>query len=255
VSITLAESVVEVRSLLRDHAGLLADDAVLTAWLDQGQKDVAALTLCLQQRTTFTNADNPQALTANQRSYPLALAVGAGGLGLPTALQVLHVLLNGLPLWQWTPHMMGFADIVNTRSGGTPAYYYEFAQDVTFIPYPNAAFLAATFSLDVVYAAQPAPWTAGASALPPGFDELPIFFAAARVAMQRRHWPLVAQWQGHYLAQLATYRVASLLQYATPQAHREQPVRIERDDEPHRLLMLERQRVAQRRRFQRVGGM
>ena len=247
---TLADSRAMTRDLLRDHAGLLADDNVLNAWLDQGQKDVVALTLCYQRLGTFRNTDSPQAFVAGKRQYGFAAAVGGGGLGITDHLRVLHVKLEGVPLMLWTPPMIGNVD-TQTRGGGTPAYYYEFADLFHLVPYPDAAFLASTFVLELTYGARPADWTGGASVLPEAFDDLPILFAATRVAMQRRHWPLAAQWHAQYIEGIQTARLQSLMQWTTPQTQWQQPERVERADEPHRLLLLDQQRRAVRQQARR----
>jgi len=247
---TLAESRELTRDLLRDHAGLLADDNVLNAWLDQGQKDVASLTLCYQRLATFHNTDSPQAFVAGKRSYGFAAAVGGGGLGITDHLRLVHVKINGLPLLLITPAMIGNSD-TQTRGGGTPDYYYEFVDVFHLVPYPDAAFLASTFVLEITYAARPADWASGESVLPEAFDDLLILFAATRVAMQRRHWPLAAQWHAQYMQGIQSARVTSLMQWTTPETQRRQPERVERADEPHRLLLLDRQRQAAGQRIQR----
>ena len=251
MAITLAESLTACEDLLRDHAGLLTSPAVLAAWLDQGQKDVAALTLCYQQVATYRQTDSPQAFAAGQRSYSVSAAIGAAGLGLSNHLLTTHLLLNGVPLFLWTPPMVGLADVRLTAGGGTPHYYYEFAGALGFFPYPDAAFLASTFTLELTYAARPGDWTTGASVLPPACDELPIYFAATRAAIQRRHWPWAQAWYTHYLTQIQTYRLTSGLQFATPQTQRQQPVALEREDEPRRLKLLSQ--VRQQARVGRRG--
>ena len=251
MTITLAESMTACEDLLRDHAGLLTSPAVLAAWLDQGQKDVAALTLCYQQVATYRHTDSPQAFAAGQRSYSVSAAIGAAGLGLSNHLLTTHLLLNGVPLFLWTPPMVGLADVRLTAGGGTPHYYYEFAGALGFFPYPDAAFLASAFTLEVTYAARPADWESGASVLPPACDELPIFFAVVRAAIQRRHWPVAALWFGMYWSQILNYRLTSGLQFATPQTQRQQPVALEREDEPRRLTLLSQAR--QRARAGRRG--
>lgn len=248
--ITLTEARSAVRDLLHDHAGLLADDAVVDAWLDQGQKDVAALTLCYQRIATFRNTDSPQAFMAGKRGYGFAAAIGGGGLGITDHLRVLHVKSAGVPLMLWTPTMIGWAD-TQTRGGGTPDYYYEFANLFHLAPYPDAAFLASIFVVELTYGARPADWISGASVLPEAFDQLPIWFAATRVAMQRRHWPLVAQWYAYYLQGIESARLTSLMQWTAPQMDRQQPERVERTDEPRRTLILDRQRLIQRQQSRR----
>lgn len=248
MSITLDESVAATQDLLRDHAGLVVPPSVLRAWLDQGQKDVASLTLAYQRVVTFRQTDSPPALSAGQRAYPVSLPVGATGLGLSDHLATLHILLNGVPLFLWTPLMVGIADVRGTEGGGTPRYYAEFAGALGFYPYPDAAFVASAYVVEVTYGARPADWTAGASVLPPACDELPIYFAAIRAAIQRRHWPWAQQWYGHYLTQIQAYRLTSGLQFATPQGQQVQPVTVERQEEPRRVVLLEQQRRQSRRR-------
>ncbi len=249
MSITLAESLLETKDLMHSYAGLATADSVLRGWLSQGQKDTAALTLSYQRTLPLANTDAPQALMAGQRAYPVALPIGAGGLGLTDHLKTLHILLNGLPLFLQTPTMIGRAD-VHTTGPGTPHYYYEFAEALTFVPYPNAAFLATTFTIELVYGASPADWTSGESVLPAAFERLPIYFAATRAAIQRRHWPVAQQWYQQYIGQIQAYRLASLQQFATPKSQLQQPVEIERQDEPHRMLLVaqQRQQLRQARR-------
>lgn len=243
MAITLTEALHATQDLLRDHAGLVVPPAVLLHWLAQGQKDVAILTLCYQRILTLRNTDTPAALIPGQRTYPVSLPAGASGLGVSNHLATLHILLGGVPLFLWTPVMVGIADVRETSGGGTPRYYYEFAGALGFYPYPNAAFAASTYVMEITYGALPADWTTGESVLPSPCDELPMYFAAVRAAMQRKHWPLAAEWHAHYWTQIQTYRLTSGLQYAMPQSQRQQPTNVERVDEPRRVLLLEQQRA------------
>jgi hypothetical protein len=148
--------------------------------------------------------------------------------------------------------MVGVADARETSGGGTPRYYSEFAGALDFYPYPTAAFLATPFTCEITYAAAPPDWTSGLGVLPSACDDLPRYFAAARVAMQRRHWPLAQAWWTAYLTQIQQYRLTSGLQFPTPQTQWRQPESLERQDEV-RLLRVQAQQRAQQRQGRRTG--
>ncbi len=241
---TLEESREAVKVLLRQHNQQLCDDSVLDGWLEQGQADVCALTYAYQQVAVFAEDDSPAALIPGQRVYTQTGAVGGGGLGLDDHLRTLHVTWDSVPLLRWTPQMTGVADAAS-GSSGPPRFYQEFAGELIFVPYPNAAALD-SYSLEVTYAALPGSWTSGAGVLPVGPDTAPVWFAACRVAMMRRAWTQAQQWYQRYMQLIQRVRLQQLLQTAQRRGEQEQPLRSERQDEV-RVLQLRAQAARQQR--------
>jgi len=237
--ITLTQALADVRTILMEPHPIVYDTPDLRDLLDQGQKDTAALTLCYQRRVAFANTDPTDWPIAGLRDYALTVPVGSGGLGITDAMKVLHVYLNDNALFRWTPEMQGMAD-ARVDAGGTPRFYYEFAGVVSFIPYPNAAFVASTYTMEVVYAAYPVDWTSGDSVLPSGFDELPTYYTVAMAYLSRKKWSMAAAAYQHWLSLTLQYRQISLALDATAKTDVRQPVRQERLDEPRRVVQMRR---------------
>ncbi len=235
--------------MLRDHALHLIDDSVLDSWLEQGQKDVASLTLAYQRLATYAPADSPQALKAYERSYVIAGTVAAGGLGLSDYLWALHVTWNGVPLQRWTPPMTSVADAL-AEAGGTPRFYQVFADQLVLLPYPTRVEVSGA-TLQMMYAALPGTWTAGAGVLQVGPDTGPVWFAACRVAMERRMWTQAALWYREYLGLIQRVRMQQLIQVAQTAHADSPPLRSERTDEVHRLTLLAQARAARAARGRR----
>ena len=141
--ITLADSLRDVRSMLGEIGTLRWDTADLSDLLDEGQKEVAALTFALQRRVTFADTGSPRVLMPSIREYAIDGGVGEAGLGLADNIRILHLFLDGNSLPLWTPEMVVQAD-ARVAGGGTIRYWYQFAGNLGFVPYPNAAFVTAT---------------------------------------------------------------------------------------------------------------
>ena len=120
-------------------------DADLSDWLDQGQREVAALTLCYQRRVTFANTDPTRVLMAGVREYAIAGGVGEAGLGISDNIRILHVYLSSQSMPLWSPEMVNQAD-ARSAGGGTPRYYYQFAGQFGVVPYPSSTFITSTWT-------------------------------------------------------------------------------------------------------------
>lgn len=236
--ITLAQSLTDTRALLGEIGAIRWSTADLSDLLDEGQKEVASLTLAYQRRVTFANTDSPRVLLPSVREYDIDGGIGAAGLGIADSIKVLHVSLGGNSLPLWTPDMAVQAD-ARVAGGGTIRYWYQFAGNLGFVPYPSAAFVTSTtWSIEMVYAAYPGEWTGGESALPSGVDELPTLFAVYRALVARRYWADAFRVFEQYIELVQQYRAISFLQAATPRSALEQPVPHERVDEPRRVVAI-----------------
>ena len=237
-AITLAQSLQDLRAMLREHAPVFWSDADLTDLLSQAQQDVASLTLASQRRTVLYSSDTPQALRPGVRHYALEGALGSGGLGLESVVTVLHIFKDAESLPKWSPEMVVSADARSSAGGGEPEYWYQFAGMLGFAPYPNVAFLGTNWDIELVYAAYPADWTAGESVLPSGFDELPTYLAFTKAMLAQKKWDVALQAYKDLAQLLVQYRQIALTRAATPRRALKQPPRIERVDEPSRVVAM-----------------
>lgn len=236
--ITLESSLQDVRTMIGEVGTIRYSRDDLIDWLDEGSKEVAALTLSYQRRVTFANTDSPRVLMTSLREYDIDGGVGEAGLGIADSIRILHVYLDGNSLPLWTPDMVVQAD-ARVAGGGTIRYWYQFAGNVGFVPYPSAAFVTATtWALEVVYAAYPEEWTSGASVLPSGVDELPTLFAVYRALLARRYWTDAFRMFGQYMELVQQYRALSFTQAATPRTALQQPAHAGRLDEPRRVVAM-----------------
>lgn len=244
MSVTLAESLRDVRTILGDIGTIRFSSSDLSDILDEGQKEVALLTFSYQRRVTFANTDSPRALMPSIREYAVASGIGNAGLGIVDSIRILHLSLDGNSLPLWTPDMVNQAD-ARVAGSGTIRYWYQFAGNVGFVPYPSAAFVtAATWALEVIYAAYPGNWTGGASVLPSGVDELPTLFAVYRALLARRYWADAFRVFEQYMQLAQQYRALSFTQAATPRTALQQPVHAARVDEPRRVVAMGERRPA-----------
>ena len=242
MSMLLTDSLRDVRTMLGEIGTIRFDTADLADWADEGQKEVAALTLAYQRRITFANTDSPRVLMTGVREYDIDGGVGEAGLGIADNIRVLHVFLDGNSLPLWTPEMVVQAD-ARVAGAGTIRYWYQFAGNVGFVPYPSAAFVTATsWTVELVYAAYPPEWTSGESVLPSGVDELPALYAVSRALLARRKWTSAYRIWEQYFGLVQQYRLISFLQAATPRAALEQPVHVARQDEPRHVVELGQRR-------------
>ena len=241
--LTLADSLRDVRTMLGEIGTIRWDTSDLSDLLDEGQKEVAALTLSYQRRMSFANTDSPRVLMASVREYDIDGGLGEAGLGIADNIRILHVYLDGNSLPLWTPDMVVQAD-ARVAGGGTIRYWYQFAGNVGFVPYPSAAFVTATtWAIEVVYAAYPGDWTSGASVLPSGVDELPTLFAVSRALLARRYWADAFRVFEQYMQLAQQYRALSFTQAATPRTALQQPIHAGRADEPRRVVAMGERRA------------
>lgn len=241
-SITLEQSLQDLRAMLREHTPISWSTADLTDLVSQAQQDVAALTLAVQRRVVFANTDTPQVWLAGVRHYAWDGVVGSGGLGLQDTLTVVHLFKDGTSLPKWSPEMVVSADVRSSAGTGEPEYWYQFAGRLGFVPYPSAAFLAGTWDLEVVYAVYPEDWTGGASVLPSGFDELPTYLALVKAMLAQKRWTVAQQAYEDVMQLLLQYRQIALARAATPRRAVKQPPRLERVDAPSRVVPMRRRR-------------
>lgn len=239
MAITLEQSRTDLRAMIGEVSPIRFADADLNDWLDQGQRDVAALTLGYQKRAEFADTDNPQAMIAGVREFAVSGPVASGGLGISDSIAVLHVWLNGDSIQMWNPIMLDTGD-PRSAGGGTPHYWYEFAGNIGFIPYPNAAFIAGTFTFEMLYAAYPTEWTSGASVLPSGLDELPTYFALSRALIRLKRWSSAWQTYQFYFQMLLDYRQIILSRITTPKSDLRRPTKAERTEFPRRVVSMGR---------------
>lgn len=238
----LEEAIVATRSLVYDAAGVKTPDRVVGTWLDQGQQDVAALTLCYQQYVTSTTA-----LRAGTRRYGFLV-----NLGLTDHLATLAVTLSNTPLLLWTPTMAGVQDTQSVELG-QPRFYYDWAEDLVLLPAPSTAWLAGGYTLGVVYAASPPVWVAGGSSVLPGaFLHLALLFAASAVLWSAGAWQEGTRLFARYLAGLQQYSAVSLAQQTTGMGRQRPPTRTEREDEVHPLFVLEQARLTRQARTRQL---
>ena len=241
--ITLADSLRDARAMLGEIGTIRLDTADLSDLLDEGQREVAALTFAYQRRTTFANTDAPRVLMTSIREYDIDGGIGEAGLGIADNIRVLHLFLDGNSLPLWTPDMVVQAD-ARVAGGGTIRYWYQFAGNVGFVPYPNATFVTATtWSIEVVYAAYPGDWTSGASVLPSGVDELPTLFTVYRALLARRQWTDALRVFEQYIQLVQQYRALSFIQAAMPRTALKQPLHDGRVDEPRRVVAMGERRT------------
>jgi len=207
------------------------DNSDLDDLLDMGQKEVAAITFGYQKRVQFTSADASVALLNGTREYSFTGVVAAGGLGLTDVISVLHVYLGNNSLPKWHPDMISNTDHRIT-GGGTPSYWYEFANFLGILPYPDTTFLSTTWTIEIVYAAYPSEWTTGASVLPSGFDELPTYFALYRALIAKKRWADAGAAFRQYISLARQYRTISLSRISETRDELQQATVNERMDEP-----------------------
>ena len=219
----LTEAIRDTRTLLGEPRANRWTDADLTMLLDRGQKHVAGLTLGYQRFVTLRETDAPTALIAGRRDYALAGTVGAGGLGLTDVLAVQHLYLNGDELVQIVPKAVPTWD-ARVLASGTPNGWYEFADVVTLVPYPNAAFLA-SYSVLIVYAALPPDWTSGPSVLPEGIGDLTAWFAAALAFYSVHKYADALQCYQQYMTYVDGYRPLAAEVQPTVQEEFQVPIR------------------------------
>jgi len=234
--ITLADSLRDVRTMLGEIGTIRFDTPTLADWLDETQKEVAVLTLAYQRRVNFANTDSPRVFLTGVREYDIDGGVGEAGLGITDSIRVLHMYLNGNSMPLVTLDMEGYND-ARSRGSGAIAYWYQFAGQVGFVPYPNATFVTGTtWTVEVVYAAYPAEWTSGASVLPSGVDELPTLATVYRGFLARRSWTDASRVFEQYMQLVQEYRTLSFIQAATPRAALKMPPHDGRVDEPRRVV-------------------
>lgn len=240
--ITLEQSLQDLRAMLHEHTPISWNTADLTDFLSQAQQDVAALTLAWQRRVVFRHTDSPQVWMAGVRQYAWDGVVGSGGFGLQDTITVVHLFKDGTSLPKWSPEMVVTADVRSSAGPGEPEYWYQFAGRLGFAPYPSAAFLAGPWDLEVVYAAYPDDWTGGTSVLPSGFDELPTYLAFVKAMLAKRRWTVAQQAYEDVMQLTLQYRQIALARAATPRRALHQPPRLERVDEPSRIVPMRRRR-------------
>ena len=233
--ITIEQSVRDVRTILGDIGKARFSNADLLDILDEGQKEVSALTLGYQKRVTFADTDAIRVLMPSVREYAISGSVGGAGLGIGDSIRVLHIFLDGTSLPLWTPEMVPHADHRST-GGSVIRYWYGFAGRVGFVPFPDSTFVTATvWNLEVVYAAYPPDWSSGASVLHSGLDELPTLFAVVRALLAKRAWTDAYRLFEQYMQLAQQYRQTSLIQAATPRQALTTPTQNGRVDEPRRV--------------------
>ena len=239
--ITLEQARTDLRAMLSEHSPVRFGNPELNDWLSQGQQDTAALTLAYQRRVTLASTDSPVALLEGVREYALTGVAGSGGVGITDPVTVLHVFRDGNSVPKWSPEQVPHTDR-RSEGGGTPAFWYQFAGNLGFVPYPNSTFLATTWSIEIVYAAYPTDWTTGPSVLPSGFDELPTYTAYIRALISQKAWAdAFAAWQ-NWLQLTLEYRQISLDRAATPKSALQRPTDNERLDAPSRVTPMRARR-------------
>ena len=182
---TIDEGITLLRAMIPDFVSTVHNEADLIDLLEQGANEVAALTLCYERKTTFTDADSPQVFVVGQREYLINFAKDQGQLGLVDSIKILSVHLDGFPLTQITPEGYTAAQLGGTAQG-IPAFWYEFAGRLGFRPTPSS--LPGGFTLEVTYAARIGEWVGGECVLPAAFDDLILRYAYVKALMREGQW-------------------------------------------------------------------
>lgn len=232
MTVSLAQSLSDVRGILHEPQPVRWLNADLEALLNLGQRHVAALTLSYQRQATFADEDTPDALLAGLRDYTLNGDIGAGGLGLTDVFQVQQVYLNDTELTQIIPKAVPTWD-ERTRTHGSPAAWYAFAGVLTLIPYPTSTFLT-SYELTVVYAAQPPTWASGNSVLPEGMSDLVVWFTAALALFRVQKYADALAAYTHYITLADAYIPIAVTVPATSKAEIIVPARTLRRAIPSR---------------------
>ena len=242
--LTMTDAVQITRTMFGEVEAAAFANQQIVDWLSLGQQVVAALTLGLQRHQTYRNTDSPPLWIAGLREYVLDGPLGSGGMALSTAIRPVHIYLNGQDLPLWTAKMIRQAD-PTARQGGTPQYWYVFGKSVGFVPYPDAAFVATSWTCDVMYADLPGVWSGGPSLLSHGLDELPTYYAVSRLCLARRQWQRASQMYNQFLLFLQAYRQRALFRSHTSLDELWQPPQHSRQDTP---------RVATERELRAIQG-
>lgn len=114
---TLAQLITEVRAVLNESTAAFYTDAQITQWLQQGARDIAMKTRCVE-------ADSTIAVVATTLSYAF-----------PTDAFWIHSILNattGISLIKIDPYKMGH--ITDTATAAVPIYWFAFNAKIYLTP-------------------------------------------------------------------------------------------------------------------------
>ena len=188
----LSDLLLRLRSLLDEQSTRLYSDAQLTRWLNEGEFDLAAKSLCMEDITTVTT-------TADTRAVSLYCA---------KILAVVYVGSDVVGVTKIVPRYLGHL----TLSGLTPQYWFQWGYQLGIEPIPNDS-----YSLNVYVAKLPdvkMSDTTDEPEVPKEFQHLVVRYAFYKALMRDRLFGQAGTVYQQYINDMTKIRMDVLNKYA-----------------------------------------